>query len=136
MDFQPSHSSLSRSGRLSSFKYDFDPTSTLSRQQIVLPRNDPKQERTLLRRIETKTIQLSIFYDTHNQKVKPQDAIAAMEAAKKEAAANAVAASKKKSWFFGKGKEMEPSSKVNGDGSGGGVDDKDIFLGKVSLFSF
>ncbi|MGK3745652.1 MAG: hypothetical protein ACI90V_012513, partial [Bacillariaceae sp.] len=140
MDFQPSHSSLSRSGRSSSFKYDFDPTSTLSRQQIVLPRKDPKQERTLLRRIETKTIQLSIFYDTHNQKLKPQDAIAATEAAKKEAtaAANAAAASKKKSWFFGKGKEPEPSSKENGGGSGGGVDDKDIFLGKVSisLFSF
>ena len=101
-----------------------------------MPRKDPKQERTLLRRIETKTIQLSIFYDSHNQKVKPQDEIAAMEVAKKDAAANAAAASKKKSWFFGKGKEMEPSSEVRGGGSGGSVDDKDIFLGKVSPFSF
>jgi len=128
----PSSSSASSA---STFDYDFDPTHQLSRQQIVLPRKDPKQERTLLRRMETKTIQLSIFY-SHDQTMSPQEKSIA---AKKEAAAAAAAvASKKKSWFFGGGgksnnsrrerNKSELSSEHNATNN-----DKDTFLGKVTI---
>ena len=120
MNFEPTNLSLSR--RVSSsaleYKYDFDPSSKLCRQQIGLPRKDPKQERILLRRMETKTIQLSVYY-LHNQQKREE------AAAKKEAAA----AAKKKSWFFSRGgSEPEPSEDEVGEG-----DPKDIFLGKVSI---
>jgi len=120
MNFEPTNLSLSRRASSSAleFKYDFDPSSKSCRQQIGLPRKDPKQERILLRRMETKTIQLSVYY-LHNQQKREE------AAAKKEAAA----AAKKKSWFFNRGgSEPEPSEDKVGEG-----DPKDIFVGKVTI---
>merc|ERR1712224_1135091 len=92
------------------FQYGFDPSSQFCRKQVALPRKDPKHERTLPRRMDTKTIQLSVFY-LHNQK------------RRKEIAAAAVA-QKKKSWFFGfreaKADEIEPEAVE--------TETKDIFL--------
>eukprot|EP00536_Pseudo-nitzschia_multiseries_P012451 jgi/Psemu1/326831/estExt_fgenesh1_pg.C_4770015 len=101
------------------FRYDFDPSSKSCRQQIGLPRKDPKHERILLRRMETKTIQLSVYY-LHNQKQRQE------AAARKKAAAEA----KSKSWGFFGFKGSEPKSQKDEAGEG---DSKDVFLGKVTI---
>merc|ERR1712071_739112 len=79
---------------------------------------DPKHERTLLRRIETKTLQLSVFC-LHNQNKRKEA----------KAAAAAASAPKKKTWFFGRSESKQPESDV---GAGEG-ESKDIFLGKVII---
>merc|ERR1711865_754768 len=110
LEFHPAHTAV-RPGTPPSkvshscFKYSFDPgRHQHARHAILLPRTDPKHERMLLRRMETKTIQFSIMY-AHDQQHTPQakvaaaDAVAAAERAQQEA----VAAKKKASWFFGGG---------------------------------
>lgn len=69
--------------------------------------------------METKTLQLSVFY-LHNQN-KRKEAEAA--------AAAAEASPKRTSWFFGgRGEVKPPESDVTGEG-----ESKDIFLGKVTI---
>lgn len=97
------------------FQYGFDPSSKICRRQVPLPRKDPKHERTLLRRMETKTIQLSVFY-LHNQN-------------KRKELAAAAAAPKKKSWFFGY-KEATPAQPDAGTSES---ETKDTFLGKITI---
>jgi len=101
------------------FRYGFDSSSTSCRKQVILPRKDPKHERALLRRIESKTLQLSVFY-LHNQNKRKEAA----------AAAAAAAGSKKKSWFFGRGGEAKLPENDADSGEG---ESKDIFLGKVII---
>jgi hypothetical protein len=100
------------------FQYGFDPSSESCRKQVSLPRKDPKHERALLRRMETKTLQLSVFC-LHNQNKR------------KEATAAAAAAPKKKSWFFGRSEVKTPDS----DACSTEGESKDIFLGKVSCYT-
>ena len=122
VDLEPSDLSISRNSVISTrthgvvdeFNYGFDCSSTSSRKQVLLPRKDPKHERLVLRRIESKTIQLSIFY-LHNQNKR-----------KEAKAAKASAATAKKSWFFGRGE----GKKLDVDASNES-EAKDIFLGKV-----
>ena len=83
---------------------------------MLLPRKDPKHERTLLRQMETKTLQLSVFY-LHNQNKR------------KEAAASGSAAPKKKFWFFGRSEVKQPESDITSSES----ESKDIFPGKVRV---
>jgi hypothetical protein len=99
------------------FRYDFDSSSQSCRKQIALPRKVPKHERALLRRVETKTIQLSVFY-LHNQNHR-----------KEVAAAAAAALPKKKSWFFGFGESKSSQSDVDVNET----ETKDSFLGKVTI---
>merc|ERR1712232_1012175 len=119
-------------GAMPAFKYEFDPTSESSRRQIRLPRKDHKQARTLLRRMETKTAQFSVYYSRDQRTREERD-----EAARKEAEA-AEAAAKKKSWFFGGGgggnkpendNDKEPVE-ANREGDNNG---KENFLGKVTI---
>lgn len=122
IDLEPSDLSISRNaftpartqGVTNEYNYGFDSSSSSSRKQVLLPRSDPKHERTLLRRMETKTIQLSVFY-LHNQN-KRREAKAAKDSA----------ATKKKSWFFGRGEDKEPDIDASNEG-----ETKDVFLGKV-----
>jgi len=125
MDFDPSEISMARRASTETtpksqalqFRYGFDPSSKSCRQQVGLPRKDPKHERVLLKKMETKTIQLSVYY-LHNQK-KRQEAAARKKAAEAKA----------KSWFFGfKGSEPKPSEAEPGEG-----DPKDVFVGKVTI---
>jgi len=102
-------------------RYGFDPSSDSCRKQIPLPRKDPKHERILLRRLETKTLQLSVFC-LHNQNKRK-------EAAAAEAAMNSVP--KKKGWFFGRGETKSSEEDVGSEGD----ESRDIFLGKVRLIS-
>jgi len=131
-DLEPSDLSLSRKHPLptaateaaravgtAEFQYFFDPCSKSCRKQVALPRKDPKHERTLLRRMETKTLQLSVFY-LHNQNKRKEA---------EEAAAAAAEASKRKSWFFGRSETKSPENDV---GSSEG-ESKDVFLGKVTI---
>jgi len=125
-DLEPSDLSLSKKSSSAAttdssrwttgFQYGFDHSSESCRKQISLPRKDPKHERALLRRMETKTIQLSVFcLHTQNKR--------------KEAAAVAVETPKKKSWFFGRS-ETKTSESDAGSSEG---ESKDIFLGKVTI---
>ena len=127
-NLEPSNISLSKQSLFSAptsstkteFKYGFDPSSDSGRKQVPLPRNDPKHERILLRRMESKTLQLSVFY-LHNQN-KRKEAEAA--------AANSVAP-KKKSWFFGRNEAKQLESDAGSSES----ESKDIFLGKVRYYA-
>jgi tetratricopeptide (TPR) repeat protein len=101
------------------FQYFFEPCSKSCRKEVTLPRKEPKHERTLLRRMETKTLQLSVFY-LHNQNKRKEA---------EEAAAAAAEASKRKSWFFGRSETKPPENDV---GSSEG-ESKDVFLGKVTI---
>jgi len=129
-NFSPTDLALAKPGRRISrgavaggngFAYRFDHTDGSCRKRVGLLRKDPKQERTLLRRVETKTLQLSVFY-LHNQKTRAE--------AKAEAE-RVAAASKKKSWFWGSksgAKEKEQADESDGEG-----DPRDLFLGKVTI---
>lgn len=127
MDFEPSALSIARKEAPTTqpvspayeFKYDFHPSSKSCRQQVSLPRKDPKHERMLLRRMETKTAQFSVYH-LHNQQ-KRQEA-----AAKKEAASQ----KKTSSWLFGRKATQSKSSDMD-DETVGENDSKDAFLGKV-----
>ena len=126
-DLEPSDLSLSKKSSSAAttdssrwtteFQYDFDHSSESCRKQVSLPRKDPKHERALLRRMETKTIQLSVFC-LHNQNKRKEAVVAATETPKK------------KSWFFGRSETKTPESDA---GSIEG-ESKDIFLGKVSCY--
>eukprot|EP00531_Pseudo-nitzschia_arenysensis_P001079 CAMPEP_0116134360 /NCGR_PEP_ID=MMETSP0329-20121206/10603_1 /TAXON_ID=697910 /ORGANISM="Pseudo-nitzschia arenysensis, Strain B593" /LENGTH=908 /DNA_ID=CAMNT_0003629063 /DNA_START=203 /DNA_END=2926 /DNA_ORIENTATION=- len=119
-DLEPSDlaiMSAPRPGTKAEFKYSFDSSSDSSRKQVSLPRKDPKHERTLLRRMETKTIQLSVFY-LHNQNKR-----------KEAAEALASAANKKKSWFFGRGEAKKSETDLDSQEN----ESKDLFLGKVTI---
>jgi len=80
--------------------------------------------------METKTAQFSVFY-SHDQRTQEEK-----DAARK--AAEEAEAAKKKSWFFGRGggnnsKEQDGSTDANGTGSEGNNNEKDSFLGKVTI---
>eukprot|EP00533_Pseudo-nitzschia_delicatissima_P000685 CAMPEP_0116101242 /NCGR_PEP_ID=MMETSP0327-20121206/12708_1 /TAXON_ID=44447 /ORGANISM="Pseudo-nitzschia delicatissima, Strain B596" /LENGTH=978 /DNA_ID=CAMNT_0003593195 /DNA_START=169 /DNA_END=3105 /DNA_ORIENTATION=+ len=124
-DLEPSDLAISKQSLFSAqttatkaaFRYGFDPSSDCTRKQVSLPRKDPKHERILLRRMETKTLQLSVFC-LHNQNKR------------KEAAAAALAsAASKKSWFFGRSEAKKSESDVDSNES----ESKDLFLGKVTI---
>ncbi len=117
-DLEPSDLAIltaRKPGTRAEFKYDFDSSGDCSRKQVSLPRKDPKHERSLLRRMETKTLQLSVFY-LHNQNKR-----------KEAAEALASAANKKKSWFFGRGEAKKSETNLDAREN----ESKDIFLGKV-----
>ena len=154
LDFHPAHTAVrpgtppSKVLSPASFKYSFDPgRHQHARHSILLPRTDPKHERTLLRRMETKTIQFSIVY-AHDQQHTPQakkaaaDALAAAERARQEA----IAAKKKASWFFGGGSKTTTAATTVHEAAASSASltitkgteanttsNKDTFLGKVTI---
>ena len=87
--------------------YGFNLHAPTSRHRLVVPRGDSKQAKTIVRRMETKTIQFGVYF-VHPREAAPETKT-------------------KSSWFFGHSKpDQKP---VNSDTD----DDKDVLLGKATV---
>jgi hypothetical protein len=99
--FRPTCSKL----KGSEFEYEFNPESKHSQQRLKLPMKDSKEAKTLKRRLETKTVQCSVYMSP--QQEQPVE-------------------TKKTSWFFGsrttKEEELEDHS-----------ENKGVLIGKVTV---
>uniref|UniRef100_A0A7S2YFG3 Uncharacterized protein n=1 Tax=Entomoneis paludosa TaxID=265537 RepID=A0A7S2YFG3_9STRA len=96
----------------STFQYIFGPSSQHSRQKLLVPRDDSKQSKTILRRMETKSVQLSVYYTTQASPMQQQG---------KDNPKSSIS-----SWLFGASHET-PKEPAKPDG------DSSVLLGKVSV---
>ena len=119
--------SLSKSSSTTRLDYEFTSSSKYSRQRLVLPPTNSKQAKTLVRRMETKTVQFSVYYTTDDPPPSDDDARNNNKNKNNNRTSKLLS-----SWFFGNSSfnNNAESSHVEQTSSSSSTN---VLLGKVTL---